>query len=88
MGYLKEQLKNMKSLIKLNINSISNLVDQTENLQLIIQSMKKSNDQLNYEKLITLRNFMVDTINKLISDTHSLVKSYDDLIEAIVEKLK
>lgn len=86
----KEQFENLRIIIKTNVSTIKNLVDQSENLTTIITTLTNQNDQ-NIElksQLQLLRDQISNSIKELTEQTEKLFNTYNKLIEEVFGKQK
>lgn len=84
---IKENFDDLKKLIKLNLESISSLIDQSDSLKKMIENTDSPLDDNIKQNLSKIRAAMVESINDLIKHTDSLFTSYDDIIEELCFKL-
>ena len=82
---LQEQFDNIKKLIKLNLESINTLIEQSDSLKKMIENTDSLDDNTR-QNLSKIRNSMVGSINDLIEHTHSLFTSYDNIIDKLASK--
>lgn len=83
---LQDQFDNIKKLIKLNLESISSLIDQSDSLKKMIENTDSPLGEDIKENLLKIRTSMVESINDLIKHTDSLFTSYDDIIDKLSSK--
>jgi len=82
---LQEQFDNIKKLIKLNLESINTLIEQSDSLKKMIENTDSLDDNTR-QNLSKIRNSMVGSINDLIEHTDSLFTSYDNIIDKLASK--
>jgi len=82
---LQEQFDNIKKLIKLNLESINSLIEQSDSLKKMIENTDSLDDNTR-QNLSKIRNSMVGSINDLIEHTDSLFTSYDNIIDKLASK--
>ncbi len=83
---LRDKFDNIKKLIKLNLESISSLIDQSDNLKKMIENTDSPLGEDIKESLLKIRTSMIKSINDLIKHTDSLLTSYDDIIGKLSSK--
>jgi methyl-accepting chemotaxis protein len=82
---LQEQFDNIKKLIKLNLESINSLIEQSDSLKKMIENTDSLDDNTR-QNLSKIRDLMVGSINDLIEHTDSLFTSYDNIIDKLASK--
>ena len=78
----KSQFESIQDLIENNIKSIESLIEQSANLEGIINKMQDKDNKGNLEGV---RSNMIDSINSLIKHTKELVEAHHKLAENVAE---
>lgn len=80
----KEQFDNLKKIIDANIDALIALIKQSDQLNDVINSLeRKDNCKETRESLESIKSNISDSIEKLISQTQELFKTYDKLLEEV-----
>jgi len=81
---LKEQFKNIKSVIEANIAAIKSLNEQSNGLEKIITSMSDKNaTDGTKESLQQIKNKIDDAIDTLSQETRELFSAFDKLVDEL-----
>jgi methyl-accepting chemotaxis protein len=86
----QEQFDNLRQIIKMNVETLQNLLNQSEQLSKIILTLKSDETQeanrAIAEQLETLKEQISKSISELTRQTESLFKSYEMLIDEVFGK--
>lgn len=81
---LKEQFKNIKSVIETNISAIKSLNEQSNGLQTIIASMSEQNATDGTKQSLEAIKVKIDDAIKILSqETKELFEAFDKLVDEI-----
>lgn len=83
----KEQFQNLKKIIINNINTLRDLVKQSDQLSNVIKTLEdKTENELLKKQLENLKCEISKSIDALIEQTNQLFKTYEKLVEEIFGK--
>lgn len=80
---IQQGYRNIRELIKKNVDTIIVLVDQAQNLEKIVNSINETGETEKElkTKLEAQIQKLRDTISNLVNQTDELFKSYDEMVE-------
>lgn len=79
---VQNNFKNIRELIKSNVDTIVVLVEQAQGLEAIVNSISETqSDKVLKDKLEQQLDDLRKTIAQLVSQTEDLFSSYDDMVE-------
>ena len=80
----KEQFDNLKKIIDANIDALTALIKQSDQLNDVISSLEgKDNCKETRNSLEEIKENISDSIGKLIDQTKDLSKTYGKLVEEV-----
>jgi len=83
----KDQFDNLKEILKSNIDTISALIKQSNQLSEVIATLENQKDCESIKRnLNVVRSEIAASIDKLIDQTRQLFETYDELIEEVFNK--